>query len=85
MHTAEPPIGNIKHNLGYRYFLVRGTNRAQGEFNLMWVAHNIKKIHKCVAGKNKSMVLAMQNIRKTTRFGVNNWIKNEKRIGIFNY
>src|SRR3989338_11433376 len=21
MHTAEPPFGNLKHNLGYRYFL----------------------------------------------------------------
>lgn len=85
MHTAEPPIGNMKHNLGYRYFLVRGTDKVQGEFNLMCVAHNVKKIHKHVVEKNKSIAVAMQNIRETTRFGVNNWIKSEKRIGVLNY
>ena len=85
MHTAEPPIGNIKQNLGYRYFLVRGTDKVQGEFNLMCVAHNVKKIHKHIVKKNKSIAVAMQNIRETTRFGVNNWIKSEKRIGVLNY
>ncbi len=85
MHTAEPPIGNIKQNLGYRYFLVRGTDKVQGEFNLMCLAHNVKKIHKHVVEKNKSIAVAMQNIRKTIKLGDNNWIKSEKRIGIFNY
>lgn len=45
MHTAESPFGNIKHNMGYRYFLLRGLQKVKGEFNLMSIAHNIKKMH----------------------------------------
>jgi len=44
MHTVEPVFGNIKHNLGYRQFLMRGIAKVKGEFNLMCIAHNIKKI-----------------------------------------
>jgi len=44
MHTVEPVFGNIKFNLGFRQFLVRGTTKVKGEFNLMCIAHNIKKI-----------------------------------------
>lgn len=45
MHTAESPFGNIKHNMGYRYFLLRRLQKVKGEFNLMSIAHNIKKMH----------------------------------------
>ena len=44
MHTVEPVFGNIKFNLGSRQFLVRGIAKVKGEFNLMCIAHNIKKI-----------------------------------------
>jgi len=44
MHTVEPVFGNIKFNLGFRQFLVRGTSKVKGEFDLMCIAHNIKKI-----------------------------------------
>jgi hypothetical protein len=44
MHTVEPPFGHIKLNLGYRHFLVRGAYKVKGEFNLMCIGHNLKKI-----------------------------------------
>ena len=44
MHTVEPVFGNIKFNLGSWQFLVRGILKVKGEFNLMCIAHNIKKI-----------------------------------------
>jgi transposase len=44
MHTVEPVFGNIKFNLGFRQFLVRGVAKVKGEFSLMCIAHNIKKI-----------------------------------------
>ncbi len=44
MHTVEPVFGNIKFNLGFRQFLVRGITKVKGEFDLMCIAHNIKKI-----------------------------------------
>lgn len=40
MLTIEPTFGNIKHNLGYRYFLLRTLEKVKGEFKLMCIAHN---------------------------------------------
>jgi len=65
MHTVEPPIGNLKHNLGYRYFLLRGTDKVSGEFNLMCTAHNLNKIHKKLSGKKKAdLAIALSNAQK---------------------
>jgi len=44
MYTTEPVFGNIKHNLGYRYFLLRSLEKVKYEFKLMCIAHNIQKI-----------------------------------------
>lgn len=44
MHTVEPVFGNIKFNLGFRQFLVRGITKVKGEFSLMCIVHNLKKI-----------------------------------------
>ena len=51
MHTVEPVFGNIKHNLGYRSFLLRGLKNVQGEFTLMCIAHNIKKMFTWITNK----------------------------------
>jgi transposase len=45
MKTVEPVFGNIKTNLGFRSFVLRGHVKVRGEYNLMSIAHNIKKIH----------------------------------------
>jgi len=45
LYTTEPVFGNIKHNLGYRYFLLRTLNKVKGEFKLMCIGHNLKKMH----------------------------------------
>lgn len=42
----EPVFGNWKENLGYRQFLLRGLIGTSGEFSLMCMTHNIKKIRK---------------------------------------
>ncbi|MEE9119273.1 MAG: IS1182 family transposase [Calditrichia bacterium] len=39
--TIEPAFGNIKHNLGFRRFSLRGIEQVKGEFNLMCIAHNL--------------------------------------------
>ncbi|MFQ6052571.1 MAG: IS1182 family transposase [Candidatus Hydrothermarchaeota archaeon] len=46
LSTVEPVLGNLKRNLGFRYFLLRGIEKVKGEFNLMCIAHNLKKIHR---------------------------------------
>lgn len=49
LYTTEPVFGNIKHNLGYRYFLLRTLKKVKGEFRLMCIGHNLKKIHLLLA------------------------------------
>ena len=55
MHTAEPPFGDMKFNLGYRYFLLRGLKKVKGEFNLMCIAHNLKKINRFLIGTGPTL------------------------------
>ena len=43
--TVEPVFGNLKYNLGFKEFSLRGHNKVRGEFNLMSIAHNLKKIY----------------------------------------
>jgi len=49
LYATEPVFGNIKHNLGYRYFLLRTLKKVKGEFKLMCIGHNLKKMHCLIA------------------------------------
>lgn len=42
--TVEPVYGNIKQNLGFREFLLRGLEQVKTEFNLVCIAHNLQKV-----------------------------------------
>lgn len=44
--TVEPVIGNIKQNLGFREFLLKGLDKVKIEMNLACIAHNLQKIWK---------------------------------------
>ena len=74
MHTVEPPLGNIKFNLGYRYFLLRGLNKVKGEFSLMCIAHNLKKIVGFLTKSGTDLAIALKNVKKIT--------KNHTRNGV---
>jgi len=60
--TVEPVFGNLKENLGFRRFRLRGLSQVKGEFNLMCIGHNInvlfkfaeKSIKKAAAAKAKA-------------------------------
>jgi len=41
---VEPVIGNVKYNLGFTEFLIRGLDGAKLELNLVSLTHNLKKI-----------------------------------------
>ena len=56
MHTVEPVFGNIKYNLGFREFLLRGLEKVKGEFSIMCIAHNLKKIHKYISEKQNNNI-----------------------------
>jgi transposase len=44
MKIIEPVFGNIKQNLGFREFSLRGFIKTRGEFFLIATAHNLLKI-----------------------------------------
>jgi hypothetical protein len=44
--TVEPVFGNLKHNLGYRRFTLRGLENVKNEFKLMAIGHNLNKLFK---------------------------------------
>ena len=43
--TVEPVFGIIKHVIGFRQFMLRGFEKAKGEWNLMCIAYNLKRLH----------------------------------------
>jgi transposase len=44
-YTVEPVIGIIKEVMGFRQFSLRGQNKAAGEWNLVCLAFNVKRLH----------------------------------------
>jgi transposase len=43
-HTPEPVFGIIKSALGFRQFLLRGLDNVRGEWNLVSMAYNLKRL-----------------------------------------
>jgi hypothetical protein len=43
--TVEPVFGIIKHIMGFRQFMLRGFEKAKGEWNLICIAYNLKRLH----------------------------------------
>ena len=43
-HTPEPVFGIIKSALGFRQFLLRGLGNVRGEWNLVTMAYNVKRL-----------------------------------------
>lgn len=48
--TVEPVFGIIKAVLGFRQFLLRGMGKVSGEWNLVCLAYNLKRLHRLGAG-----------------------------------
>ena len=43
--TIEPVFGVIKQVMGFRQFLLRGVEAVQGEWNLVCIGYNLKKMY----------------------------------------
>ena len=43
--TVEPVFGIIKSAMGFRQFLLRGLKNVSGEWNLVCLAYNLKRLH----------------------------------------
>ena len=43
--TVEPVFGVIKQVMGFRQFLLRGLDAVTGEWTLVCIAYNLKRLH----------------------------------------
>ncbi len=57
---VEPVFGNMHHNLGLREFNVRKRPKVTGEFLLMCIAHNVRKIARALNRKGNSIRESLQ-------------------------
>jgi len=48
-HTVEPVFGQIKQARGFRQLLLRGLDKARGEWALICTAHNLLKLARAAA------------------------------------
>jgi hypothetical protein len=55
--TVEPVIGVIKEVLGFRQFSLRGEVAAAGEWCLLCLAFNLKRLHRLTSGQLLSVLL----------------------------
>src|SRR5216683_3353113 len=55
-HVAEPPFGFIKQGLGFRQFLLRGLEKVSGEWKLVTLAYNLRRLHD--SGRWRSLAIA---------------------------
>ncbi len=44
MQTVEPVFGIIKSVMGFRQFLLRGLEKVNGEWGLVCLAYNVKRL-----------------------------------------
>ncbi|MFQ6052544.1 MAG: IS1182 family transposase [Candidatus Hydrothermarchaeota archaeon] len=58
---VEPVIGNIKQNMGHRGFSLRGIAAVRGEWTMICIAHNLKKLW-----------LFLQELARQFRIGISN-------------
>jgi transposase len=56
--TVEPVIGILKEVLGFRQFSLRGQEAAAGEWCLVCLAYNLKRLHVLLGGVLPSVALA---------------------------
>jgi Transposase DDE domain len=47
---VEPVLGWIKEVVGFRRFMLRGLAKARGEWNVVWLAVNLKRLHRIQRG-----------------------------------
>lgn len=54
-YTVEPPFGHIKSIMGFTSFSLRGIPKVKGEFKLVSIAHNLRKIWLYLKASGKSL------------------------------
>jgi len=72
--TVEPAIGNVKSNLGFRRFRLRGKAKAGAEFLLMCIGHNLGKLHALMGGSRRGAAAASVTLDTALSF-IGRWLR----------
>jgi transposase/transposase InsO family protein len=65
--TVEPVIGSIKEVLGFRQFSLRGREAAAGEWALVCLAFNLKRLHTLLAGDARRLGILVHGLGPAIR------------------
>lgn len=60
--TVEPVFGQIKRVLGLRQFMLRGFDRISGEWTLVTMAYNLRRLFQLRGGRGKAAVQAVSRV-----------------------
>ena len=60
--TVEPVFGDVKENMGFRRFRLRGLDNVKGEFFLPSIARNSKRLHKILLGYTEVLDFGLKQI-----------------------
>ena len=61
--TVEPAFGNLKANLGFRRFRLKGHELVSAEFNLMCIAHNLNKLFKLMGTPKQILQISIDYLK----------------------
>ena len=54
--SVEPSFGHIKSIMGFTFFQLRGKQKVTGEFKLVSIAHNLRKIWLYLKSNGKKLL-----------------------------
>ena len=63
-HLVEAVFGNLKFNLGFTHFKLRSLPKVRGEFLLMCIAHNLKKLARYNRSLHPGTIVALKAVQK---------------------
>jgi len=66
--TVEPVFGNLKQNLGFRRFHLRGLEKVKGEFNLICIGHNLNVLFKLMYKNHVAPVFCFLSSKRNCNF-----------------
>ena len=76
-HPVESIFGQLKYNLGYQQFLLRGIQKVKAEFTLMCIAHNLRKT---IGQLACFLSLFVSFVRKQYPIKIPTWHKNSNGL-----
>jgi transposase len=79
--TVEPVFGIIKHVIGFRHFMLRGLKAVQGEWTLVCIAFNLKRLH-TLKGVKKAAEVAASMFLSVLRLAMRSYTPLHDPLGL---